>query len=149
MALNPYISIWRVVLYIVAQTKITKLWSGLHMPVMRCLVCAFWRIMVMMAVAFRESTVFPSRTLKIESSWCRFCRYWRRHRLSSRQPMVPPLTTKLASWRLLRCRIRVTGGAGGGRYDGLRCASNDDKVGIMKTLCSEWVHGTVLISWAC
>ena len=36
-----------------------------------------------------------------ELSWCRFCRHWWHRRLSSRQPPVPPVKTKSASWQLL------------------------------------------------
>ena len=39
--------------------------------------------------------------LKTEMSWCQLCRYWWHQRLSLWQPLVPPVTTKLASWQLL------------------------------------------------
>ena len=37
---------------------------------------------------------------KSELSWCLLCCHWRRWRLSLWQPLVPPVTTKWASWRL-------------------------------------------------
>ena len=40
-----------------------------------------------------------SRFSKRELSWCQLCCHWWHRRLSSRQPPVPPMTTKLASWR--------------------------------------------------
>ena len=40
-------------------------------------------------------------TETLEFLWCQLCRHWRHRRLSSRQPPVPPVTTKLASWQLL------------------------------------------------
>ena len=33
-------------------------------------------------------------------SWCRLCHHWWHQRLSSWQPLVPPVMTKLASWQL-------------------------------------------------
>ena len=36
-----------------------------------------------------------------ELSWCHLCCHWWHWRLSSRQPPVPPITTKLLLWQLL------------------------------------------------
>ena len=35
-----------------------------------------------------------------EFSWCQICHHWWHRRLSLWQPSVPPVTTKLVSWRL-------------------------------------------------
>ena len=44
-----------------------------------------------------------------ELPWCQLCRHWWYRRLSSRQPAVPPMTTKLASWLLSNFSCYVAG----------------------------------------
>ena len=48
--------------------------------------------------------IHHSRLQNREWYWCQLCRHWWQKRLSLWQPPLPPLTTKLVSWRLAFCQ---------------------------------------------
>ena len=65
----------------------------------------WWRLNLFIAVHLRPKflirlncILFPWKFHR-PSTWCDFCRHWWHRRLSSRQPPVPPVTTKFASWQ--------------------------------------------------
>ena len=45
-----------------------------------------------------QPSIITHTTENWQSSWCQLCCHWWHQRLLLRQPLVPPVTTKLASW---------------------------------------------------